>query len=358
MRQWFRRLAETGACGPAEALLLALLTPFGWLYALLGWLRVQLYRCGLFDSYRAPVPVVSVGNLTLGGTGKTPTVDHLLRHLLGRGLRVAVVSRGYGGKENAAVGVVAAGDGRPPLLVAAICGDEPLLLAQRNPAAVVLVARRRRDGVRQAVERFGAQLVLLDDGFQHLAVARDLDLVLLDAVRPFGNGRVFPAGLLREARAALQRADLFLLTRAAATVPPPPLPNRPCGRSCSRLAGRLRRFDGGSCDWSELRDRVGVAFAGIAGPDGFFAALRAQGVDLAATLALPDHADYDAALYQRLNRAAGAADFFVTTEKDGVKLRPEALDRPCYLVPLELAFDPPRFLEDAIDALLSRRKLS
>lgn len=354
MRQWFRRLAEQGGGNFTERLLLALLLPIGGLYGLLGRLRVWLYRTGVLAIYRAPVPVISVGNLTLGGTGKTPAVDHLLRYLVGRGLRVAVVSRGYGGSHGAGVGVVAAGDGRAPRLNAVECGDEPLLLAQRNPAAIVLVAPRRRDGVCLATERFGAQIVLLDDGFQHLAVARDLDLLLLDAGRPFGNGRVFPAGLLRETPAALQRADLVLLTRATPAMPAAQLSTQPCGRAYSRFAPELRRLDGRSCRWEELHGRRGVAFAGIANPPAFFAALTEHGIQLAETVALPDHASFAAPLYQVLNHAAATADFFVTTEKDGVKLRAEELSRPCYLAPLELAFDPPRFLEDAVDALLAR----
>lgn len=358
MRQWFRRLAESGPVNLPEILLLSFLTPFGWCYDLLGRLRARLYRAGVFSSYRAPVPVISVGNLTLGGTGKTPTADYLLRYLISRGLRAAVVSRGYGGTAGKGIGIVAPGNGSAPRMHASECGDEPLLLAERNPQAIVLVASRRRDGVQLAVDRFGAQVVLLDDGFQHLAVARDLDLVLLDAARPFGNGRVFPAGLLRETPAALQRADLLLHSRARDEVPEVLQgPNRPCGKSFSRFADLLRGLDGRVHLWDALSGLKGLAFAGIASPGSFFKALEEREVQLAATIPLRDHAQYDEDLYQRLNSAATGADFFVTTEKDGVKLRADKLALPCYVVSLELAFDPPLFLEQHVDVLLQRWNL-
>lgn len=342
--KWFRRFAESGPKNVPERLLWLLLLPLGWLYGGLARLRVWTYRCGWQSIYRAAVPVVSVGNLTVGGTGKTPTVDAVVRLFLEQGARVAVVSRGYGSTTKHGVAVVSDGTGGVLSLSPRDCGDEPYLLARRNPSAIVLVAPKRREGVELAVSRFGADVVVLDDGFQHLAVARDLDIVLLDASHPFGNGAVLPAGLLREFPAALQRGHLFILTRCAgAATLIPPLPG-PLLRSRHRLAPQFLGLDGTTLNASELPGRRVVAFAGIAAPEHFFAALRSLGLELSATLAFPDHAEYDAGMLAEITRAATGADFCVTTEKDGVKLRPAQLPIPCYQAPLELVLEQPETL--------------
>ena len=209
-----RKMASHGAQTSWEWLLFCLLLPLSLMYGLISWLRAVVYRQGWLPRYRARVPVISVGNLAVGGTGKTPVVDWLLKEAARQGKRVAVVSRGYGGSYKAKVGVVA--DGTGVCLSAAAAGDEPVLLARRNPGAIILVARKRAAGVAYATTRFAVDLVVLDDAFQHHAVERDLDLVLLDALRPFGNRWPLPAGLLREFPRALARADLLLLTRAGA----------------------------------------------------------------------------------------------------------------------------------------------
>ncbi len=335
---WHKRLAETGPDGLGERFLAALLIPCGWLYGLLMGGRAAWYRSGLQPAYRAPVPVIAVGNLAAGGTGKTPVVDFIIKQLLARGRRPAIVSRGYGGSGVPGGGLVSAGDGRGPLVAAAACGDEPYLLARRNPQAMVLVAPRRADGMARAVAEHGADVIVLDDAFQHLAVARDLDIVLLDARRPLSNGRVLPAGRLREVPAALARADLLVLTRSSGEERPllpvtkPLLHCRhaldPTARS---LAGDERRLD-------QLGGRPVFAFAGIADPEAFFAALRGAGLTLAGTLPLADHVVYDRATLARLRAAAAGAEILVTTEKDGVKLRADDLQLPCYEVPVTVVF--------------------
>jgi len=330
-----RRLCSGERLTFADRLLLLLLMPLSLVYAAIGRLRILLYRLGLFASYRASVPVISVGNLAVGGTGKTPTVDYLLRLLMAHGVKAAVVSRGYGGDGGKGkVTLVSAGDGL--LVPPSVAGDEPYLLARRNPQALVLVAQRRADGVRQA-EALGAQLILLDDGFQHRAVQRDFDLVLLDARRPFGNGLTLPAGLLREAPAALLRADAILLTRCGHQKDGE-LPDlrQPLLRSRHRLAETVLPLAGEPLPLAALTSRRCAAFAGIADPEGFFAALRCQGVTLSATLALPDHVAYGDERLQQLSQLAAQADCLLTTEKDGVKLMGQSLALPCYQVPLAL----------------------
>lgn len=354
--RWFRRFAAEGPVNAGERGLKWLLLPLSWLYALIALVRLRLYRSGVFKAYRAAVPVISVGNLAVGGTGKTPTVDWLLRYLHKQGLRAAVVSRGYGGSLRAGVGVVGEGRGGAPLLAATLCGDEPYLLARRNPQAVVLVARRRRDGVALAVTHYEAEIVLLDDGFQHHDVVRDLDIVLLDAQRPFGNGSVLPAGLLREAPRAIRRGDLVILTRSVDMTEMHPLLPASLLHGSYRLSSLLYDLAGRSVPLATLAGRRGLAFAGIAEPDGFFAGVQTLGIALSARVALPDHAVYDAAALARLTAAAAQhqADFFVTTEKDGVKLAGVSLPLPCYQASLELVFDRPERIEEAVTALLRK----
>lgn len=329
---------------------------FGFLWLLSGLYRLVVaarrfgYVCGILPAYRASVPVISVGNLTAGGTGKTPVVDYLVRSLLGRGLKVAVVSRGYGGNYPEDVGQVSTGDGSLRMQAAA-CGDEPCLLAQRNPAAMVFVARKRMLGV-QAAQRAGAEVVVLDDAFQHWAVRRDLDIVLLDARAPFGNGFLLPAGLLRESQRALQRADLLVLTHADNT-PPVDLPlDTPILRSRHRLADQLVSLDGMTYRWEDVASAQVVAFAGIANPEQFFEAVRKQGVPLSSCLGLEDHQVYSKEVLDRLRQACHNQQLVLTTEKDAVKMSAEWLPIPCLRVPLVLELDDVVVLEERLDQIL------
>lgn len=346
-----RRLCLDGPRNLAERLLLALLWPFGWLYGVVGRIRAGMYALGWLPSYRAPVPVIAVGNLAAGGTGKTPVVDYLVRRLLAQGLRVAVISRGYGGRGIGEALVVNAGAG--PVVGPELCGDEPFLLARRNPAALVVVAPKRRLGAWLAVEKLGARILVLDDGFQHLAMGRDLNLVLLDAARPLGNGRPLPAGLLREFPSALKRGELFVLTRWHQGCSPPTLPG-PFVRSRHVLGREAVSLDGNRLDLEDLRGKKALAFAGIASPEGFFSDLRQRGLDLVKTLSLADHVVYDDDVLRRLREAGQGVEIFLTTEKDAVKLQADQLGRPCWQVPMSLEFLETAALDEALAHLTAR----
>jgi tetraacyldisaccharide 4'-kinase len=350
LQGFYRRLAGHGPGTLAERLLFAVLVPFGTAYGALVRLRAALYRRGLLPSYQAAIPVVSVGNLAVGGTGKTPLVDYLVKFTLAQGVRVAVVSRGYGGSKDRAVRVVCAGAG--PLLEPEECGDEPYLLARRNPQALVLVSPRRGEAVKRAVGEFGAEMVLLDDGFQHLAVKRDFDIVLLDARRPFGNGHVLPAGLLREPKSSLKRGDLFILTRCEGDLNPD-LPVTGPVLHCRHVLGdEAHELRGAKLALAQLAGKQGVAFAGIAEPDGFFRALRSRGLQLAAEIAFGDHCVYGPAELEKLRNACNGADYLITTEKDAVKLSAAALPLPCYQVPMTLKFHEDGALENFLSPVL------
>ncbi|MDQ7838414.1 MAG: tetraacyldisaccharide 4'-kinase [Thermodesulfobacteriota bacterium] len=189
-----------------------LLSPLGYLYGQIMRLRAKLYDFGLFKTRSLPCRVISIGNLTLGGTGKTPLTIWLARYLKDKGQKVAIVSRGYKAKNKGSVSIVA--DGQRTLLGPDEAGDEPFMMASSLPGVPLLIGKKRFPVGMRAIEDFSPDVVLFDDGYQHLGLARDLNLLLLRTVKPFGNGRVFPAGTLREPLSALKRADAFILTYA------------------------------------------------------------------------------------------------------------------------------------------------
>ncbi len=299
----------------------------------------------LSTAWRAPVPVLCVGNLTVGGTGKTPVAldlgQRLTEQLAGTGHAVGFVSRGHGGR--------LAGPERvePGRHNAADVGDEPLLLAAIAPT---WVARHRAEGVKAAVAA-GSSIVILDDGFQNPSVAKDLSLVVVDGARGFGNGRVLPAGPLREPVAeGLGRADAVVVMggdesgvadTVAAIDRSPPIP---------ALGARLVPDETAHA----LAGKRVVAFAGIGDPDKFFRTLTAIGCEIAVETALPDHARLDSSTIEAQLRlaVAGHADAVVTTAKDAVRL-PPALASSIIVVNVKVTWSEPEMLDQLLAPILA-----
>ena len=311
--------------GPLRGFLRILSILYGGTIAL----RNRLYDRGLIRQAKLPCPVVSVGNLTVGGTGKTPTVIFLANLLKERGYRPAVLSRGYGGNAKASVNIVS--DGNRIILGWRDAGDEPILIAGAAPGVPVLTGGRRFLTGRAAIERFGANVLILDDAFQHRSLFRNLDIVLVDAVRPFGNGFILPRGPLREMPEALRRAHLLIRTGAEAdpTVPLQGASGLPSFRGIHRPLGLVEAETGRVLPLAELKGRRVFAFAGIGRPEAFRKSLAGLGVEFASFRAFPDHHLYSRTDIDALRRLAGenSAGRIVTTEKDAVRLA----DHPDFL---------------------------
>lgn len=351
--QFYRELVEGKRTGLPDRLLLALLKLLALAYAGLLRLRAWGYAIGLLRSHRLPVPVISVGNITLGGTGKTPMVAWLANYLMVRGKKVAVLSRGYGGSAEGEVHLVS--DGSRMLLTPEQAGDEPNLLAQKVPGLMVVIGADRYQAGLLALKELKPDIFILDDGFQHLRLKRDLNILLLDAVKPFANGRTLPAGFLRESVAAADRADLVVYTRCAPGIKPDLFPGKPSCRTSHKLSGLTPLGGGAAVGFDAAKDARITAFSGIADPAAFFELLEQEGVRLTATLSFPDHASYgeeEIAAICRL-RDASRSGLLITTEKDAVKLAQfvEKLG-PCYVTVLEIGFDDSAPLQAALEKLL------
>ncbi len=340
----FRRLADGSTRGIVPGLarlgLATLAAPYGLAVAA----RNAAYRHGLLPVMAAPVPVVSVGNLTLGGTGKTPLVAWLAGRFHRQGLRTTIVSRGYGARPGER-------------------SDEAAELEILLPGVPHVADRDRVRGARAAAAA-GAEVVVLDDGFQHRRLARDVDIVAVDATDPFGCGHLFPRGLLRESLSGITRADAVILTRAGLVPVDCRLEIRRAleaaggGRmpavwaEASHRAVGLRTASGGERPLADLRGMRVAAFAGIGNPAAFRTAVVEAAAELVGFRALADHHAYSPADVADLARWARGldADMVLTTLKDLVKVRADRLEGiPLAAIEIAVEFSAG---EAGLDALL------
>lgn len=346
------------------------LAPLSLVFGALTRARTRLYRSGVFKTESVGAPVISVGNLTAGGTGKTPTVEWVARAVSEEGLRPCVLTRGYGREDERRRVVVS--DGFRVRASVREGGDEAVLLAEALAGVASVVADSARVGAAVwARENLGAQVFVLDDGFQHMRIARDLDLVTLDATAPWGGGHLLPWGRLREPVTALARADCVVITRSDLSPDLERLRAQVAKLTdahvvASRVRTRgLRRIGG---DFQEGSARVGVgslaasgpvaAFCAVGNPRAFFEQLRKEGFDLRHTRPFPDHHAYARAEVETFAREAGRAGAraLLTTAKDAVKLRSQAFPLPCYVVEIEPEFDGEDLLRRLVKGAISKQK--
>lgn len=296
-------------------------------------LRNRAYDLGMLNTERIPVPVVSLGNLTTGGTGKTPVAAALALRLLQEGLKPAIVSRGYRADPSGK-------------------NDEALVLESLVPDAVQIRNPDRVEGARRAIEA-GANVILLDDGFQHRRLHRDFNLLLIDALNPFGYDKLLPRGLLRESVRGVRRADLILLTRAdlatAEQLSEIALRLKSPGRQVpvvkvSFLPDRLVNNSGETIPLADLSRQRTLAFCGIGNPEGFWRTLIESNASLSESqrLRFPDHHHYSQQDLDRIVRSAHdcGAEFLITTLKDLVKIQRDDIQGiPLYALGLEIQFN-------------------
>lgn len=335
----------------------AILSPLGWLYGKAADARNALFERGALRSHSLGARTISIGNMTAGGTGKTPLVASVAEILADEGEKVCILTRGYGRKDPGERVLVS--DGERVLADATTGGDEPVELASKLIGkAIVLADADRVAAASWAKNKFGITTFVLDDGFQHRRAKRDLDIVCIDATNPFGGGKVLPAGLLREPAGNLRRADVVVVTRANLSGDIADLRQQiselsPQARVflCENSITGLRPIDSSGAEthqprrtYIEAADTVAsFAFCGLGNPDGFFLELRRQGFDIRGTRAFADHYFYqqsDVAEIERLARGH-EAERLLTTAKDAVKLSNLNFEVSCFAVEAEPHLDRP-----------------
>ena len=307
-------------------------------------------------------PVISVGNLSLGGTGKTPVVAAIAQWLIAQGQRPAILSRGYA-RTDAVDGVVVVSDGRGIRAALAQSGDEPLMLARQVPGAIVCVSPDRHLAGTLAERELGATVHLLDDGFQHIELARNLD-VLVTTIGEIPNGRVIPFGRLREPIDAAARAHVLVVSDATAGAAASEAWALGISQSCGALrtlAGPVRlKPDPHRNEPDPHKDQVDpaekiLAVAGIANPDRFIQSLKDAGWNVVDSMAFKDHHRYSSSDVQSIQSrmASSGATVVFTTDKDAVRFEPHLATLPLYRVPLTVEFDPAAALFESVKAVVT-----
>lgn len=305
-----------------------LLTSLSWVYGAAIRMRQALSTLHVLKSKKLSCPVISVGNITLGGTGKTPTVIAIASLLLKNQKHPVIVSRGYGRKNETELLVVS--DGQAGLLDSQTGGDEPVLIGSKLPTVPVIVGSNRFEAAQLGLRRFNADVVVLDDGFQHIQLERALDIVLIDTNDPFGNEKLFPAGILREPLSALKRAHAVLLTKAERAEDLQHLKDRISKvTDASIFSSRLVPVDIIECNsnkrhpLSVLNNSTVLTLSGIARPSSFSSLLRSLGAVVAAEKSFPDHYEFTPKDLAEVRKQADAAkvNMIITTEKDAVRLK-------------------------------------
>ncbi|NTW49656.1 MAG: tetraacyldisaccharide 4'-kinase [Chlorobiales bacterium] len=339
------------------------------LYGAVIRLRNRLFETGIFKSWQSPVPVVSIGNISAGGAGKTPFSDWIVKYYLSQGKRVAIVSRGY--KRETSGGVLVS-DGKRIFVSSREAGDEPMMLAQKNPAAIVVVSEKRRDGIEEILSRFADALpdvIVLDDAYQHRQVARDLNLLVIHAEKSPFSDALLPLGRLREPLREISRADMVLLSKISPRANVPELLKnlapfgKPVVKSRIKIVGLRSFFSDALIPLGDPSLQTSAfAFSGIADPKNFMETLEQAGLFVAHYKHFSDHYTYtekdidlvtEEVVQHKLN-------LIVTTEKDYHRLKSsDALflklqQHPCFYIEIEFeVFEGAQLLREKLATVLT-----
>lgn len=326
-----------------------MLSILGKIYGAVIDVRNAFYDRGVFKTHDLGPRTISVGNLTTGGTGKTPVVAAIAHLLAANGEKVCILTRGYGRKSETERVLVS--DGKQVLVDAATGGDEPVELAQKLLGKAIIVADADRvAAAKWAKENYAVTAFILDDGFQHRRAKRDVDIVCIDATDPCGNGKILPAGRLRESFSGLKRADALIITRPEHAEDVEAIeerlrkrnPNAIVLRGVNRIAGVFDLTKANNIGLDGIRNDKIFAFCGLGNPEAFFQMLRDHGLDIRGTHAFADHHSYNQSDAKTLSSQAKelAATVLVTTAKDAVKLTKTSFELRCYVVEIETVVVP------------------
>ena len=323
-------------------------------YQLITNFRNWLYDKKIFTVVKLPCPVISVGNITVGGTGKTPCVIMLAQMLKFHGFKPAILSRGYGGKNTTSVNIVS--DGKNILLNSKTAGDEPFLMAQSLRSIPIIVGPQRIKTGKAAINRFGVNVLICDDAMQHRQIFRDINLVLLDSQDPLGNGHILPRGKLREPITALERASAFLFTRTDENHKAESINENltqlrkiPIFTSIHKVKDVIKGDYSDKWPISDLKGKKICAFCGIAKPDSFKKSLLAAQAHILSFDAFPDHHNYNRAEIEIIKNKFNnyKADIMITTQKDGMRLQNFAdFLNLIYMMRIEMEITPSQELFD------------
>lgn len=329
-----------------------LLTPLKWFYGTIIRLRNFCYDSRLFKQAKLPCTVISIGNIVVGGTGKTPAVASIAKLLQETGFRVAILLRGYGRKSSEKISIVS--DGEKCLCTRVESGDEAYLLAQQLNGIPIIVGKNRFDTGEIAYDQFNCDIILLDDGYQHRKLARDIDIITIDATQPYGTGSLLPVGTLREPISSLKRTDIILLTRVdVSNTPIDDLRNEINQRVLNTpilesIHQPTSLYDLGNHNTAannthtiQLKDLGGkriLAVCGIGNPDAFKNTLQTFNPEFIELLAFPDHHNYtDSDIENIIQQSKYVnAEWVVTTQKDEDKLSSLSQHIPVFVLAIEL----------------------
>jgi tetraacyldisaccharide 4'-kinase len=327
MEQWLGKGKRIANWGPgAKNILFFPLTLLSFVFLMAVFLRVFLYRAGIFTTQKLNCKVVSVGNLTVGGTGKTPLILAMAKQFRDLGERVVVISRGYKGRKKEKITIASQGDG--PLVSWEEVGEEPFLLADRCEGVPVLVGKNRYEVGRFALENFRPTVILLDDGFQHLKLFRDLNVLLIDCTAPFGNGYLLPRGPLREPLSHIKRASAIVFSRVSQSKNLQQIKQKIEPWIEEKPVFHLNFFPMGFVsigtkkeeDLTLVKGKKILAVSGIGNPFNFHQTLLKLGPQEVLEKVFPDHYFYSRRDFKKILDAGKGMDCIITTEKDGVKL--------------------------------------